>query len=99
MQVIITPDARKYLKDKGRQAIRLDAGNHRSGGCSMGIAEPVIYQAPPKDTSKYHRLDADGFPVFVSYVLQPRPDEPIEIALQKVLGMRSLVVSGFDHLG
>ncbi len=99
MQIIITPEARKYLNDKGREALRLDVSEHRTGGCAMAIAEPVIYQAPPKDASKYHKLDADGFPVYVSFVLRPKPDEPIEIALQKLLGIRSLVVSGFDQLG
>jgi hypothetical protein len=99
MHVTITPEAREFLASKGRQAIRLDAANHRSGGCAMAIAEPVIHQAAPKDPSKYHRLDAEGFPVFVSYILMPKEGEPIEIALQKVLGIRSLVVSGFDSLG
>lgn len=98
MQITITPEAREYLDEKGCRALRLDAGSHRSGGCAMGIAEPVIHQAAPKNPAKYHRLDADGFPVYVSFVLQPKGGGPVEIALQKVLGIRSLVVSGFDAL-
>ncbi|MGI6688115.1 MAG: CC/Se motif family (seleno)protein [Christensenellales bacterium] len=98
MQIIITPEARAYLNEKGRTALRLDVDEHRSGGCAMGIAEPAIHKSAPRDPSKYHKIDVNGITVFVSFVLQPKKNEPIEIALQKVLGIRSLIVSGFDVL-
>lgn len=98
MHIHITPEARAYITGKGRQAIRLDAASHRSGGCSMALADPVLYLKPPKDPAAYHSYDADGITVYTSFVLSPREDQAIEIALQKVLGIRTLVVSGFDSL-
>ena len=47
MRIIITPEARAYLNEKGRTALRLDVDEHRSGGCAMGIAEPAIHKSAP----------------------------------------------------
>ncbi len=47
----------------------------------------------------YHQNEVDGITVYTSFILSPKEGEDgVEIDLQKVLGIRSLVVSGFNEL-
>ncbi len=98
MNIRISPKAREHLVSKGVDALRLDSANHRSGGCSMALAHAVIKLAAPKDTTMYHQNEVDGITVYTSFILSPKEGEDVEIDLQKVLGIRSLVVSGFNEL-
>lgn len=99
MTIHISQEAREHLDKKGKVALTLAVEEHRMGGCAMGIAEPAIRLDAPKDAGNYHRTEVEGITVYTSFVLRPKVDVPIEIGLDKVLGFKMLVVSGFDMLG
>ena len=95
----LTPEARRLILERG-QPIRLELARVIHGGCGVPPLEErpaVRFGAPPPGVRGAYRLrEVDGVAVHVPAAL---PDRPLTVGVASFLGLRRLVVAGWNPLG
>jgi hypothetical protein len=90
--VRLTPEARDYVREKGGALTLRSTLRH---GCCGGRVELLKAEAErPRSEDGFRRLPLDELTLHVEEGLLEELDGPIEVGLDRLLGLRSLYVSG-----
>lgn len=92
----ITPDALQYLKKKNKTDVIIEYPSHRTSCCGYNVPVPELELKVPSKTKKYRLHEIDGINVHVAVdVIMPEKND-VTIELDSFLGVKSLVLGGFD---
>ena len=96
----ISPEARALILEKGA-AVRLELARRVHGGCGVPPLQerPTVRFGPPPSflSRHYEARDVDGITFHVPRAL-PK-DRPLTVGVASFLGIRRLVVEGWNPLG
>jgi len=88
----LTPEARDYILEKGGALTLRSTLRH---GCCGGRVELVKAEAErPRSEAGFRCLMLDGVTLHVEGGLLEELEGPIEVGLDRLMGLRSLYVSG-----
>lgn len=91
-EVRLTPEARDYIREKGGALTLRSTLRH---GCCGGRVELVKAEAEqPRFDAGFRSLSLDGVTVHAEEGLLEEFEGPIEVGLDRLMGLRSLYVSG-----
>jgi hypothetical protein len=90
--VRLTPEARDYIREKGGALTLRSAPRH---GCCGGRVELVKAEAErPRSEAGFRHVSLDGVTLHVEEGLLEELEGPIEVGLDRLMGLRSLYVTG-----
>ena len=96
----ISPEARALILEKGA-AVRLELARRVHGGCGVPPLQerPTVRFGPPPSSLRhaYETRDVNGLTVHVPRALPD--DRPLTVGVASFLGIRRLVVEGWNPLG
>lgn len=93
MKIIITENAKEYIKSK-TENITIDVEGCASWG--VGEPQPVVQLAAPKlNKDDYDVYDVDGIKTYVLCTINAK-DDTLTVDLKKVLFSKKLIISGIQ---
>ena len=91
----ITEAAKNYLHKKNKLNICIEYPEYRTGNECAFVQVPEIFAKKPKREDGYSAVSLEGINVFLSKLIN-LPDNDIIIDVSSFLGMKILIVSGFN---
>lgn len=91
----ITDTAKKYLHNKNKLNICIEYPEYRTGNECAFVQVPEIFAKKPKKEEGYNIISVEGINIFLSKLIKI-PDNDIIIDVTSFLGIRILIVSGFN---
>ena len=92
MNLTVSPEARRWLQDRGGNMTLRRSLRH--GCCGGGAGVPVAEPGVPSDPSRYRRQTLAGLDVYLAPDLDAVAD--LHVRLEGFLGWRRLFVDGAD---
>lgn len=96
--IIITEEAKEFLKKKKKKSVTIEYPAYRTNCCAYSVPMPEIFIKEPKDQVKnaYDHFSLDGFDVYIGKAVIAPKGGCIEIGLESILGFKQLTLRGWS---